>query len=66
MFEFELHRVRSAELLRRAEHERLAREAVRVRHEARREATARRTAARPEPEPGGDAGHPRRRLPRAA
>ncbi|WP_167348331.1 hypothetical protein [Streptomyces bicolor] len=41
MYEYELHRIRSAELIRQAEHERLAREAVRVRREARREAVQR-------------------------
>lgn len=38
MYEYELQRIRSAELLRRAEQERLAREAVRVRRAARRSA----------------------------
>ncbi|MFI6012859.1 hypothetical protein ACIBAG_29280 [Streptomyces sp. NPDC051243] len=38
MYEYELHRIRSAELIRQAEHERLARAAVRARREARREA----------------------------
>ncbi|MFF3940013.1 hypothetical protein [Streptomyces phaeofaciens] len=41
MYEYEVHQARSAELLRRAEHERLAREAVRGRRAARREATER-------------------------
>lgn len=43
MYEYDLQRARSAELLRQAEHERLVREAVRSRRAARREA-ARRTA----------------------
>jgi hypothetical protein len=43
MYEYELQKFRSAELIRRAEQERLAREAVRARRAARREA-ARRTA----------------------
>ncbi|MGW0333016.1 hypothetical protein ACWD0J_14300 [Streptomyces sp. NPDC003011] len=43
MYEYELQRLRSAELIRRADHERLAREAARVRRAARREA-ARSTA----------------------
>ncbi|MFI9243131.1 hypothetical protein ACIGXF_11120 [Streptomyces sp. NPDC053086] len=36
MYEFELHRIRTAELRRRAQRERLAREAVRARRVARR------------------------------
>ncbi|UXY30104.1 hypothetical protein [Streptomyces sp. HUAS TT20] len=44
MFEYELHRFRAAELLRRAEHERLARAAVRGRRAARREEEAHRAA----------------------
>ncbi|MEV0174080.1 hypothetical protein AB0I00_23540 [Streptomyces sp. NPDC050803] len=43
MFEYELHHLRSAELIRAAQDERLAREAVRSRRAARRE-TARRAA----------------------
>ncbi|MFH0521321.1 hypothetical protein ACHBTE_29600 [Streptomyces sp. M41] len=43
MYDFELHHIRSAEMIRRAEQERLVREAVRVRRAARREA-ARRSA----------------------
>ncbi|WP_327318046.1 hypothetical protein [Streptomyces sp. NBC_01235] len=46
MYEYELQQARSAELLRRAEHERLAREAVRGRRAARREAAERTTAQR--------------------
>ncbi|GGT32548.1 hypothetical protein [Streptomyces chromofuscus] len=41
MFEYEVHRTRSAELLRRAERERLAREAVRRARAARHEAAER-------------------------
>lgn len=41
MYEYELHHLRSAELIRQAEHERLAREATRVRRAARREAEER-------------------------
>ncbi|MEU5597839.1 hypothetical protein [Streptomyces sp. NPDC020298] len=44
MFELELHHARSTELHRRAEAERLAREAVRGRRAARREEAARRAA----------------------
>ncbi|MDL5203946.1 hypothetical protein [Streptomyces sp. ALI-76-A] len=43
MYEFELQQLRSAELIRRADQERLAREATRLRRAARREA-ARSTA----------------------
>jgi hypothetical protein len=38
MYEYEISQIRSAELIRKAEHERLAREAVRGRRAARREA----------------------------
>ncbi|MFE0675929.1 hypothetical protein [Streptomyces sp. NPDC058867] len=41
MFEYELHHVRSAELIREAENERQAREALRGRRAARREAARR-------------------------
>ncbi|WP_128435090.1 hypothetical protein [Streptomyces cyaneus] len=41
MYEYELHHFRTAELLRRAEHARLVREAVRTRRAARREAAKR-------------------------
>ncbi|KUM67562.1 hypothetical protein J7F01_24905 [Streptomyces sp. ISL-22] len=41
MYEYELHHIRTAELIRQAEHERLVREAVRVRRAARREAANR-------------------------
>ncbi|MCX4996082.1 hypothetical protein OG739_25610 [Streptomyces longwoodensis] len=50
MYEFELQQLRSADLIRQAEQDRLAREAVRGRRAARREAAGR-TAARE-----GDAG----------
>ncbi|MGC9536394.1 hypothetical protein [Streptomyces sp. UG1] len=43
MYEYELHHIRSAELIRQAEHERLVREAVRVRRAARRERSAKGT-----------------------
>ncbi len=43
MYEYEFHNFRSADLIRQAEHERLVREAVRVRRAARRE-TAKRSA----------------------
>ncbi|MFF6978873.1 hypothetical protein ACFZAV_14260 [Streptomyces sp. NPDC008343] len=36
MFEYELHHIRSVELIREAEHERMVREAIRVRRAARR------------------------------
>ncbi|MFJ8632865.1 hypothetical protein [Streptomyces sp. NPDC093568] len=35
MFEFELHNLRTAELIRQAEHDRLVREALRVRRAAK-------------------------------
>ncbi|AQS67404.1 hypothetical protein [Streptomyces pactum] len=38
MFEYEIQQTRTAELIRRADEERLAREAVRARRAARREA----------------------------
>ncbi|MET7454916.1 hypothetical protein ABZT03_24070 [Streptomyces sp. NPDC005574] len=61
MYEYELQQLRSAELIRRAEDERLAREVVRGRRAARREA-ARRAA-----EGEVHTGRPRRpRLPRTA
>ncbi|MFD4575974.1 hypothetical protein ACFWNK_17130 [Streptomyces sp. NPDC058417] len=41
MYEYEMQQARSADLIRRADEERLAREAVRLRREARREAAAR-------------------------
>ncbi|MCX4742906.1 hypothetical protein [Streptomyces antibioticus] len=69
MYEYELHQIRSAELLRRAADERLAREAVRGRRAARREAAERaahdRSTTNPETEPHTH--RPRRpRFPRAA
>ncbi|WP_406413810.1 hypothetical protein [Streptomyces sp. NBC_01614] len=36
MHEYELHHIRSADLIREAEHERMVREAIRVRRAARR------------------------------
>ena len=61
MYEYEIQQLRSAELIRQAEHERLAREVVRGRRAARREA-ARRSA-----EEEGHTGSPRRhRSPRTA
>ncbi|AWT45651.1 MULTISPECIES: hypothetical protein [Streptomyces] len=41
MYEYEIQQARSAELLRKAEHERLVREAVRTRRAARRAAQER-------------------------
>ncbi|MFJ1870969.1 hypothetical protein [Streptomyces chartreusis] len=40
MYGYELHHIRSAELIRRAEHERLVREVVRGRRAARRQERA--------------------------
>lgn len=61
MFEYEIHEQRSAELRRRAEQDRLAREALRGRRAARRSAA--RDAGEAEPHSGG----PRRyRFTRAA
>ncbi|MFJ4469322.1 hypothetical protein ACIP2X_17760 [Streptomyces sp. NPDC089424] len=61
MFEYELSQARSADLLRRAEQERMAREAVRLARAARHE-TAPRTG-RGESHTGGTRRH---RSPRAA
>ncbi|MER6085315.1 hypothetical protein ACFY6U_22125 [Streptomyces sp. NPDC013157] len=67
MFEYELHRIRSAELRRQADDARLVREAVRSRRAARREARAAGTAG---DVPAAQEAHTdrrgRRRLPRAA
>ncbi|MGW1955680.1 hypothetical protein ACWCPI_23515 [Streptomyces sp. NPDC001920] len=41
MYEYEFHHLRSVELIRQAEHERLVREAARVRRAARRAAAKR-------------------------
>jgi hypothetical protein len=41
MYGYDLHHIRSAELIRRAEHERLVREAVRARRAERRSAESR-------------------------
>ncbi|GGW46800.1 MULTISPECIES: hypothetical protein [Streptomyces] len=51
MYEYEIHQARSAELLRRAADERLAREALRGRRAARREAERAASAETPESEP---------------
>ncbi len=51
MYEYEIHQARSAELLRRAADERLAREALRGRRAARREAERAARAGPPESEP---------------
>ncbi|MEU6304154.1 hypothetical protein [Streptomyces chartreusis] len=48
MYGYELHHIRSAELIRRAEHERLVREVVRGRRAARRQERAARAASEPE------------------
>ncbi|MFJ3666566.1 hypothetical protein ACIPSE_08925 [Streptomyces sp. NPDC090106] len=71
MHEYELSRLRSAELLRQADHERLVREALRGRRAARREAARREAARREEAGPATESeshtGRPRRlRFPRAA
>ncbi|OQD56586.1 hypothetical protein BM536_010460 [Streptomyces phaeoluteigriseus] len=50
MYEYEIHQARSAELLRRAADERLAREALRGRRAARREAEPAARAETPESE----------------
>ncbi|WP_406440890.1 hypothetical protein OHB00_35270 [Streptomyces sp. NBC_00631] len=66
MFEYELHRIRSAELRRQADEARLVREAVRSRRAARRDA---RHDAVPEDAVAQEAHtdrRGRRRLPRAA
>ncbi|MFJ8085972.1 hypothetical protein ACIQ6Y_36015 [Streptomyces sp. NPDC096205] len=47
MFEYEIQQLRSAELIRRADHERLAREAVRQGRAARTEAERRAAGAGP-------------------
>jgi hypothetical protein len=44
MYEYELHQMRSAELIRRAQDERLAREVVRARRAARRKTAEHATA----------------------
>ncbi|AWW37406.1 hypothetical protein ADL00_22565 [Streptomyces sp. AS58] len=61
MYEYELQRIRSAELIRRADRERTAREAVRRARAARREAAERAAVG------GADTRRPRRhRFPRTA
>ncbi|KOV95359.1 hypothetical protein [Streptomyces sp. NRRL B-3648] len=63
MYQLELHQIRSAELRRTAQQERLAREAVRVRRAARRAASAGHGA----PAAESHTDRPRRhRLPRTA
>ncbi|MFI9154834.1 hypothetical protein [Streptomyces sp. NPDC053367] len=47
MFQYEMQQMRSAELIRRADHERLVREAVRTGRAARAEAKRRGADARP-------------------
>ncbi len=59
MFEYALHQLRHDELVRRAEHERLAMEVSRLRRAARREAAARTAEAESH-------SHRRRRFARAA
>ncbi|MCT9081042.1 hypothetical protein [Streptomyces fulvoviolaceus] len=54
-YEYEISQLRSAELMRQAEHERLAREVVRGRRAARREAARR--AAEGEVHTGGPRRH---------
>ncbi|MFF7475996.1 hypothetical protein [Streptomyces sp. NPDC008092] len=73
MFEYELHRIRSAELRRQAADERLVREAVRSRRAARRDARAAGAAGNatePGDAPVAQEAHTdrrgRRRLPRTA
>ncbi|MET9735348.1 hypothetical protein ABZZ79_33365 [Streptomyces sp. NPDC006458] len=66
MYEYEIQQLRSAELIRRADHERLARETVRRSREARAEAARRAADARPT-EAESHSRRPRRfRLPRTA
>ncbi|MFJ5264453.1 hypothetical protein ACIQAC_28730 [Streptomyces sp. NPDC088387] len=65
MFEYEIQQLRSDELIRRAEHSRLAREAVRQGRAARREAEERAAGNRAAGE--SHSSRPRRlRFPRAA
>ncbi|MFG2958563.1 hypothetical protein ACGF5O_33200 [Streptomyces sp. NPDC048291] len=67
MFEYELHRIRSAELRRQADDARLAREVVRSRRAARREARAAGAAgAATAAQEAHTDRRGRRRLPRAA
>jgi hypothetical protein len=47
MFQYEAHQLRSAELLRRADHERLVNEAVHARREGEREAAEHSDTGRP-------------------
>ncbi|MFB7736544.1 hypothetical protein ACFC08_19600 [Streptomyces sp. NPDC056112] len=62
MFHYELHQLRSAELGRRAEQNRLVREVLRARRAARRSADGRTAEA----EPHTHGPHHRRRFARAA
>ncbi|MGW7043824.1 hypothetical protein ACWGDT_14135 [Streptomyces avermitilis] len=64
MFEYELHQIRSAELIREAQNHRLVREALRLRRNAR---NARKAAAGPPDTEGQSASHSNRpRRPRFA
>ncbi|MGI5378396.1 hypothetical protein ACQEV2_29930 [Streptomyces sp. CA-251387] len=65
MYDYEFHHLRSADLIRRAEHERLVREALRARRAARREATERSAEGAAEKE-AHTSRHRRHRHPRAA
>ncbi|QNP70016.1 hypothetical protein IAG44_11525 [Streptomyces roseirectus] len=47
MFQYETHQLRSAELIRRADHERLVNEATRARRETEQDATAHSHTGRP-------------------
>ncbi|MFE5190718.1 hypothetical protein [Streptomyces sp. NPDC056628] len=64
MFDYEMHHLRTDELIRQAEHERLVREAVRVRRAERR--AARRPAREPGDTPSHTAGPGHRRAARPA
>lgn len=64
MYDHEMHHLRTDELIRQAEHERLVREAVRVRRAARR--AARRPARNAEDTPSHSAHPGHRRAARAA
>ncbi|MEU6547570.1 hypothetical protein [Streptomyces sp. NPDC046859] len=64
MHDYEMHQLRTDELIRQAEHERLVREAVRVRRAERR--AARRPAREPGDTPSHTAGPGHRRAARPA
>lgn len=65
MYEYELHQIRSAELIREAQNHRLVQEVLRGRRAARRAAV--RESSRDEPEGQGHSDRPRRhRFARAA